>query len=394
MKASWANDVVNSLTKNAPSIKPNDINSVNGVTKYSPFDPLYVDYDGTDWSIILQPGYLLSINEAKTDIGWDGDYLSYYPSIVVEGGKDLYYHWENNELLWDNPDLKGLLKILETRTATEGYDIFNVHPDHIYLSEYSPFYPLLCKDGSTYRVKLTRGTIIERDYSNTADGMVYTDVDSTYATITDGQQISLVIATDTHGKLTSATMEIEDEDEPSTCYYPSVAGVPGRNGDYHIKMAVFTTANGLEFFGCGSNVDFYHDIPLLDNCANAAVSATPDIGRVLKEFELNDGKYVFRDIKPGGGQLTVEEQANTILVSGNSLSGSLTVNVDGTPLYNSLEWSDGLITDSGDIVWNISLSASSLSSTSFSSVEVPFYCWINGNLGTVTVHCTAEPTIL
>ena len=404
LKASWANAVVSSLRNNKPS-KAFPRNSGGSVTVYPPFDPVYMSKEGADWYCKLQEAYLLTPNDTRTSIGYDGDYLNNYPKIKIYEDHDLYYHWENNELLWDTADLKGLLKILECNyTGGGAFALVNLHPNHIDMSTYPPFYPLLCKDGSTYRVTLTRGSVVERAYANTADGMVYTDVDSSYEAIADGQQISLVITTDTHGKLTDATMEIEDLDAPSVSHYPSVAGVEGRDGDYHIKMAEFTIANGLELFACGSNIDFYHDIPLIDNCENGAISATPDIGRVLKEFELNDGKYFFRDIRPAGGQLSVEEQANSILISGNSLSGSLTINVNGTEYTNKLNWKDGLITDGEDIVWNISLSSTSLSTiilsttslstTPFSSVEVPFYCWIGGDLATVTVHCKNEPTIL
>ncbi len=144
---------------------------------------------------------------------------------------------------------------------------------------------------------------------------------------------------------------IEDEDEKSIHYVPPrpVDSDEGAAGVYHYKMAVLRDADAthsgpwLELFLAGSHLDHFAELPILDNMSGEADNK----GRVFKEYDPETNTYNFRVLDATVGELTITENEDGVEIRGNENDGTLTVTIEGESPATVLEWTDGLIDQSG-----------------------------------------------
>jgi hypothetical protein len=172
-----------------------------------------------------------------------------------------------------------------------------------------------------------------------------------------GQQVSVLVNVVAEGQvglpddhppetLGPTEIAIEEEDTDSVHWVPPCADdAEGSGGVFHYKLAVLRAADAthptpwLEYFLSGSHIDHYGAF-LLENAANPGPAGS---ARVLKEYDEQANKYVFRLIKKGG-QLKVNEESDGIEIRGNEVSKWAEWKDEGASTGDKLEWDDGLMT--------------------------------------------------
>jgi len=370
--AVWANDIISSLPKLGETSNTG-INS-NPKRNFNPFDPIYLQYD-VDWKLKINSATYTSHTGSISTVTYDGQFLTDYPEITVPPNKNLYYNYKEKSLIWDYPANTGNLMILEFTYNDDEFTIKNVHPENLDISLSPPFSPILARDvgGGDYHIALTPGNVIEHVvggyYSGALVNHTPTNItqteDLTFLSINSGDYLVISVEVTETGSI-DGTPELKTVTSlNSNHFWPSCAALEGSTGTYEYPMAKFN-GKAVETILGGSHLDHWQDIPLLDNTSNN-LSASSSSGRVLKKFDEQTSKYYFRTLNSSGSQITIIENTDTITIGGNSLSGSLIVTLSGIPVSEQkLKWDDGLITSSGDIIWDIdiqSLSALTLSAT-------------------------------
>lgn len=365
MKASWANDVVGEIANSNRFIQWRQIGRNADL---NPFDPLALYKEEDSWIVKVLEGYYYKPGQSiPTDITYGGTPLSAYPEITVEANKDLYFNYKTKALIWGDPENKANVKILKFTWDGDSFKITNMHPANIDLRHVAPFTPLICHDGtSTYSIGLTQGVVCERVPSQSGGALVNhvpnglkDGTDPKYYDVENGKQISIIVNVTNMGGISGVpNVTVEDINPDSSHYWsPCADDQTGSTGIYHYTM-IKMESDAFEKVHCGSIVDHFQDIPYIDNTFNPPAAGQ---ARSIKDYNPANDKFSVRLVEqrpttdPIPAQVKILEQTDTILVTGNSLSGSVVVTVNNEPAGYPITWMDGLVTSSGDTVWDVTI---------------------------------------
>jgi hypothetical protein len=134
IRASHLNSIV-SAVRERKSAPPADTSGMPRI--YRPFDPISLNWDGSDWVLKLKPSWVIEDNQPQ-EISFGGTTLSEYPTIPVELGKTLYLNISARELLWETPPYSEHLVIIEVVDQDEDgkrLEFINKYPSVIHLGE-------------------------------------------------------------------------------------------------------------------------------------------------------------------------------------------------------------------------------------------------------------------
>ena len=248
-------------------------------------------------------------------------------------------------------------------------------PQRRFTGTLPPFWPVLRGEpASAYSFTLTRGYVNERiagPDDALAKWLPFNLLWGADAVLPDrpnelrkfaiavGQQISIVVKvlpTGDVGLPVSADpsehavmVVVEAENAESSHYVPPCADDTfGSVGEYHYKMAVLQAATATApvsflMFLAGSHLDHFGYF-LHNNTANPAPAGS---GRVIKEYNQGENRYLHRLIRAGGSQAQVIEHEDDIEVRGNEKYGALIFTDCEDNEVARLEWDDGYITTTG-----------------------------------------------
>jgi hypothetical protein len=212
-----------------------------------------------------------------------------------------------------------------------------------------PFIPRLVSDES---FKITWGYVVETIPGSADPVRLATPPNiAEEHEIAVGQQITIRVDVGKDGKMITTdpvTLEIGDEDAESVHYYPiSGDDATGRVGYFRYKIAVLKAGESgakdyFEFFLAGSHIHLGQSLPLLENTTTSG-------GRVLKGFDPDTGRYIFRQVLADpAGQLTSQENEDDVAIRGNSKNLIITYTIGEDSPVTVAEFEDGLETTGTD----------------------------------------------
>jgi hypothetical protein len=191
-----------------------------------------------------------------------------------------------------------------------------------------PFEIEIEKSGSQYTATVSRGFIVERITNKIQEsnqvryilpqGVTNPGSPSQPHAINPGQAVYVKYSTDNKGKVKDSPQPaifVDADNSPSQNYYPATGDYAGQEGEYIYKLAKLEiTANGvdLQLFHAGDNIHHYAERVTMESVP--VTGYTDDVRRVLKTYEPEADKVIFRSLK----QTTSEEGVPVILELGES----------------------------------------------------------------------------
>lgn len=399
IKADWNNRVVDALKYNMETDAGESIIS-RGKKRLLPFDVTDIKPSGSNWIIKIKKGFYYEYgSNDKVSIKYGTTNLEDYPEITTVDGKSLYFNYNTKELVWQDEDQDGNVKILDIEyTGGGAVRIENVHPFDIDVRQLPPFFPIVANNNGSYSVAVIPGYVNERVTNPTGGALAkHTPTNMLDAgklkfnAIGSDQQVSIKVSVNEGGQIQgvdggdAVSLVIEAKDTDSTHFYPPCGDdQTGQKGTYHYCLGYLTGDTFKNVLG-GSHLDHWQDIPTIDN---TTTEATDGLGRVVKEYKNTEDKFLVRTIKQrdSSPQVKIKELDESIEVTGNSLSGKLFLvqgeTYEGGEPEQLMTWEDGLVT-SGD-----------------NTITIPLYeagknIEITGPVNNVyTINCTLSSTSL